>query len=159
MKNIFFLLSLLLITGCVIYHDIGWRDYDAGEFVFKLPPDMKKVSAHGVDSYVLEFVGTNVILRTEFGKFSEIPSTITDSRQSDFISHYGRINGEEVHINSFRRVPRGGNQFDYNLLVNFSNRGLTFVGNCKAPSDYDTVVKIVRSTKFKTQFDKSVFER
>jgi hypothetical protein len=147
MKNIF--VVLILMTGCVSNHRFGWRTYDAGPFRIRIPTEMEKTSAQGIDSYVFGFAGPNVVLQCDYGKFSDLPSMKNDSRQSNFRSYRSQINGENVHIISYRQVPRGGLQFDYNILVNFSDRGLTISGNCAMPTDYEIVMRIARTVKFK----------
>jgi hypothetical protein len=68
-------IAILFLAGCselllAQSSQADWQKVDAGPFSISAPPGWQFHQLQGVDSFVGEFVGDNIILRFDFGRYS-----------------------------------------------------------------------------------------
>jgi len=149
-----FVVLVALFSGCMPSTSIsppsGWVQVDAKKFVFFVPPDIKPVPVHGIDSFVGEYQGNSISLSFDYGLYSDDLTTAEGG--SDYSSHLERIGGKKARISSFY-FPNTGHPFDNAIGVHFPEAGgknikLTVFATCKTTNDYETARRIFRTIKF-----------
>ena len=128
----------------------NWIHVDAKFFEFFIPPDMKKVEIQGIDSHVGQFGSEKIKLIFDYGMYSD---PLDDEKgMPNLTVRKERIDGRRTKIVSFRK-----SESDFVLAVHFPKAGpgykggrkLTLYTDCVSESEYDTVMKIFRSIKFR----------
>src|SRR5690349_3368329 len=70
MRGLLIALVLLSFATVVASAAPDWKSIENRSFSFSLPSSFKKTSAHGVDSFVEEYVADGIKISFDFGKYS-----------------------------------------------------------------------------------------
>jgi hypothetical protein len=127
----------------VVKPPTGWRKVDAGPFSILAPPGWEFHQLEGVDSYVGEFVGDGVVLRFDYGGYS---NPLKEERKPNYVVIHKSIDGHAAKIVS-PRVPGHGITGVY-----FRNAGnasaLTLFGKDLTPTQQELALKIFETLRF-----------
>jgi hypothetical protein len=133
-----------------------WKKVDAKQFLFFIPPDMKLVPTHGIDSYVESYRGTNIDLHFDFGPYSD--SLNTYKKLPGSVSKTLTIDGKEAQQVSFTNLSGSGYRFDQVIAIHFRDLGdrgnkLTLWATCRTKEHYSAVEQIFSTLRFNKQHD------
>ena len=151
--NLVLISVVAVLWGCTpstsVDRPAGWAQIDAKKFTFWVPPDVKAVPTHGIDSYVGQFKGEAIAFGFDYGFYSD-PLEYSDRK--DFTEKSEWIWGKKAKIVSFHN-PRSDHPFDEAIAVHFPDTGtkgikLTVFATCRTQKDYDTARTIFRTIKF-----------
>jgi hypothetical protein len=138
---------IIIAAGCVTQVSEKWKGYNAGPFVFSMPSDFQKTSAHGIDSYVEEFTNKDMVLSFDYGPYSGDPLE-NEGKDPQYNSHLEIIASNKVQIVTFDGDLHFPEHFNRNILASFFGVGLTMQIACATNSDYDKALRIFRSVRF-----------
>lgn len=121
----------------------GWHKVDAGPFSILAPSGWEFHQLQGVDSYVGEFVGDGVVLRFDFGGYS---NPLKEEKQPAYVVIHKSIGGRRAKIVS-PRTPGHGTTGVYFRNVGDSN-ALTLFGHDLTSTQQQLVLRIFDSLRF-----------
>jgi len=121
----------------------AWHKVDAGPFSILAPPGWDFHRLQGVDSYVGEFAGDGVVLRFDFGRYS---NPLKEEKNPAYVVIYKSIGGHRAKIVSPRTSGHGITGV-YFRNVSDSN-ALTLVGDDLTSSQQELVLKIFDTLRF-----------
>jgi hypothetical protein len=130
--------SLTTITAPAIWHKV-----DAGPFSILAPSGWEFHQLQGVDSYVGEFVGDGVVLRFDFGGYS---NSLKEEKKPAYVVIHKPIGGRRAKIVS-PRTPGHGITGVYFRNVGDSN-ALTLFGHDLTSTQQKLVLKIFETLRF-----------
>ena len=120
-----------------------WRKVDAGPFSLLAPPGWEFHQLDGSDSYIGEFVGNSIVLRFDYGGYSD---PLKEERKAIYIVIHKSIDGHAAKIVN-PRVPGHGITGVY-----FRNAGnasaLTLFGKDLTPTQQELALKIFETLRF-----------
>jgi len=121
----------------------GWHKVDAGPFLILAPPGWEFHQLDGADSYIGEFVGNSIVLRFDYGGYS---NPLKEERKPIYVVIHKSIDGHAAKIVS-PRVPGHGITGVY-----FRNAGnasaLTLFGKDLTPTQQELALKIFETLRF-----------
>jgi hypothetical protein len=120
-----------------------WHKVDAGPFAILAPPGWEFHQLQGVDSYVGEFVGDNIVLRFDFGGYS---SPLKKEKKPAYVVIHKSIGRRRAKIVS-PRTPGHGITGVYIRDVGDSN-ALTLFGQDLTSSQQELALKIFETLRF-----------
>ena len=122
---------------------LGWHKVDAGPFSILAPPRWEFHQLDGADSYIGEFVGNSIVLRFDYGGYS---NPLKEERKPIYVVIHKSIDGHAAKIVS-PRVPGHGITGVY-----FRNAGnasaLTLFGKDLTPTQQELALKIFETLRF-----------
>jgi hypothetical protein len=121
----------------------GWHKVDAGPFSILAPSGWEFHQLQGVDSYVGEFVGDGVVLRFDFGGYS---NSLKEEKKPEYVVIHKPIGGRPAKIVS-PRTPGHGITGVYFRNVGDSN-ALTLFGHDLTSKQQALVLKIFETLRF-----------
>jgi hypothetical protein len=128
-----------------------WHKVDAGPFSILAPPGWEFHQLQGVDSYVGEFVGDGVVLRFDFGEYS---NPLKEEKKPAYVVIHAPIGGYRAKIVS-PRTPGHGTTGVYFRNVGDSN-ALTLFGHDLTSTQQELVLKIFETLRFGGPVPRSV---
>ena len=120
-----------------------WHKIDAGPFSILAPSGWGFHQLQGVDSYVGEFVGDGVVLRFDFGEYS---NSLKEEKKPAYAVIHKSIGGRRAKIVS-PRTPGHGITGVYFRDVGDSN-ALTLFGHDLTSTQQELVLKIFETLRF-----------
>jgi hypothetical protein len=121
----------------------GWHKVDAGPFSILAPPGWEFHQLDGADSYIGEFAGNSIVLRFDYGGYS---NPLKEERKPIYVVIHKPIDGHAAKIVS-PRVPGHGITGVY-----FRNAGnasaLTLFGKDLTPTQQELALKIFETLRF-----------
>src|SRR6266480_251823 len=121
----------------------GWHKVDAGPFSILAPSGWEFHQLDGADSYIGEFVGDGVVLRVDFGGYS---NPLKEEKKPAYVVIHKSIGGRRAKIVS-PRVPGHGITGVY-----FRNAGnasaLTLFGKDLTPTQQELAQEIFETLRF-----------
>lgn len=133
----------------------GWKQIDAGDFTFRLPPEYRRAPASGIESQVPRWIGGRKALSYELGPFA---STLKEAKAhlEEYSESHESIGGHPTTIVS--GFDSKGNWGDtgvkHVVAATWRNirPGLHLMLNATTEDAGDLAVQfaIVRSVKFRT---------
>lgn len=148
---IFLLASVsLLVTGCspLSKHATpppsGWVKLDAGTFSIYGPPGWEFHKGQGIDSYVGSFSSEGVVLRFDFGRYS---NPLDQYHEPAYVVAHEAISGYQAKIVS-PRIPGQGTTGVYFKRAGGSNR-LCLWGDDLEETQQQIALKMFRTIQFK----------
>ena len=120
-----------------------WHKVDAGPFAISAPPGWEFHQLQGVDSFVGEFVGDNIVLRFDFGGYS---SPLKREKKPAYVVIHKSIGGRRAKVVS-PRTPGHGITGVYIRDVGDSN-ALTLFGQDLTSSQQELALKIFETLRF-----------
>ena len=144
---------LLALVGCVYAAApirAGWREVDAGAFVFILPTELTQISIQGEDSSVGRYAAQNMAVDFDYGAYSD---ALSYADAPEFAQRRETVDGLDAVIVSCRHPDRHS-PFAYFYAIHFPKTRVTGVKltvyvSCRAKSDYGIAEEIIRSIAFK----------
>ena len=155
MKQIF-----LLLLSIIFWQSLGmpqsemdapesWKRIDAkGRFSFYLPPEMKKLDTHGIDSYVEEYSSDTMRLGFDYGQYS---NHLDNEGEEDYQAEMVAIDGRKAKLATFT-IKDGNTGYNYYTGVYFADVGalerrflkpkLTVGASCKSKVDQEIAKKM-----------------
>jgi len=127
-------------TGAV---PTSWRKLDAGPFSILAPPGWEFHQLEGVDSYVGEFVGDGIVLKFDFGDYS---NPLKEERKPAYVVTQKSIGGRRAKIVS-PTTPGHGITGVYIRNVGNSN-ALTLFGKDLTSTQQESALKIFETLRF-----------
>jgi hypothetical protein len=121
----------------------NWHKVDAGPFAILAPPGWEFHQLQGVDSYVGEFVGENIVLRFDFGGDS---NPLKEEKKPAYVVTHKSIGGRRAKVVS-PRTPGHGITGVYISNVGDSN-ALTLFGRDLTSAQQELVLKIFETLRF-----------
>jgi hypothetical protein len=74
----------------------GWKRIDAqGRFSFYIPPEMKRIDVHGIDSYVEKYSSDTMTLDFDYGQYS---NPLDNEGEEDYRSEVVEIDGRKARL-------------------------------------------------------------
>jgi len=145
-----FLLALVRCAYAAAPIKVGWREVDAGAFVFRLPTELSQIPIQGEDSSVGRYAAQNMVVDFDYGAYSD-PLSYTDA--PEYAQRRETVGGLDAVIVSCRH-PDIQSPLAYFYAIHFpktlvTGAKLTLYVSCRAKSDYGTAEEIVRSVSFK----------
>jgi hypothetical protein len=129
--------------GASLSSPANWHKVDAGPFSILAPPGWEFHQLQGVDSYVGEFVGDGVVLRFDFGGYS---NPLKEETKPAYGIIHKFIGGRRAKIVS-PKTPGHGVTGVYFRNVGDSN-ALTFFGHDLTSMQQELVLKIFDTLRF-----------
>jgi hypothetical protein len=121
----------------------NWHKVDAGPFSILAPSGWEFHQLEGTDSYVGEFVGQGVVLRFDFGGYS---NPLKEEKKPTYVVIHKSIGGRRAKIVS-PRTPGHGITGVYLHNVGDSN-ALTLFGHDLTSTQQELVLKIFDTLRF-----------
>jgi hypothetical protein len=129
--------------GASLPSPANWHQVDAGPFSILAPPGWEFHQLQGIDSFVGEFAGDGVVLRFDYGGYS---NPLKEERKPIYVVIHKSIDGHAAKIVS-PRVPGHGITGVY-----FRNAGnasaLTLFGKDLTPTQQELALKIFETLRF-----------
>ncbi|SRR5712692_1354834 len=122
----------------------GWHKVDAGPFSILAPSGWEFHQLEGIDSYVGEFVGDGVVLKFDFGGYS---NPLKEEKKPAYVVIHKSIGGRRAKIVS-PRTPGHGITGVYFRNVGYSNSALTLFGHDLTSTQQELVLKIFETLQF-----------
>jgi hypothetical protein len=121
----------------------SWHKVDAGPFSILAPSGWEFHQLEGVDSYVGEFVGDGVVLRFDFGGYS---NPLKEEKKPAYVVIHKSIGGYRAKIVS-PRTPCHGITGVYFRNVGYSS-ALTLFGHDLTATQQELVLRIFETLRF-----------
>ncbi|SRR6266404_7191626 len=140
---------LLLTPGCSLVPtreatvDAGWLKLEAGAFSVYAPDGWEFHKKQGIDSYVGEFVGNGIVLKFDYGEYS---NPLDEAREPKYVVARENVGGHKSRM-VYPRAPGNGITGIYFSKVPGSNR-LCLWGQDLTESQRDLALKIFRTIRF-----------
>lgn len=122
----------------------SWHKVDAGPFSILAPSGWEFHQLEGVDPYVGEFVGDGVVLKFDFGEYS---NPLKEEKKPAYVVIHKSIGGRRAKIVS-PRTPGHGITGMYFRNVGYSNSALTLFGHDLTSTQQELVLKIFETLQF-----------
>jgi hypothetical protein len=122
----------------------GWHKVDAGPFSILAPSTWEFHQLQGVDSYVGEFVGDGVVLKFDFGRYS---NSFKKEKKPAYVVTHKSIGGRRAKIVSPRTSGHGITGV-YFRNVGDSNAALILFGRDLTSTQQELVLKIFDTLRF-----------
>jgi hypothetical protein len=130
------------IAGAVA-HPIGWRKVDAGAFWLFAPVGWEFHQLQGVDSYVGEIVGEGVVLKFDFGAYS---NPLKKEKKPQYVVVHEPIGGFRARIVS-PQTPGHGITGIY-FPRTFGSNKLSLFGQDLTSAQQELVLRIFKTIRF-----------
>lgn len=121
----------------------NWHKVDAGPFSILAPSGWEFHQLQGFDSYVGEFVGDGIVLKFDFGRYS---NSLKEEKKPTYVVIHKSIGGRRAKIVS-PRIPGHGITGAYFRNVGDSN-ALTLFGHDLTSTQQELVLKIFETLRF-----------
>jgi hypothetical protein len=130
-------------NGTSVSFPTGWHKVDAGPFSILAPSGWEFHQLEGVDSYVGEFAGDGVVLRFDFGGYS---NPLKEEKKPAYGVIHKSIGGHRAKIVS-PRTPGHGITGVYFRNAGYSSR-LTLFGHDLTSTQQELALKIFETLRF-----------
>jgi hypothetical protein len=121
----------------------GWLKIEAGAFSINAPPRWEFHQRQGIDSFVGEFAGDGVVLRFDFGRYS---NPLDEAHEPTYVVEHESIGGYGAKIVS-PRVPGRGMTGIYFPEITDGNK-LCLYGQNLTKAQQELTLKIFKTIRF-----------
>jgi hypothetical protein len=121
----------------------GWLKIEAGAFSINAPPRWEFHQRQGIDSFVGEFAGDGVVLRFDFGRYS---NPLDEAHEPTYMVEHESIGGHRAKIVS-PRVPGRGTTGIYFPEITDGNK-LCLYGQNLTEAQQELALKIFETIRF-----------
>jgi hypothetical protein len=121
----------------------GWLTVEAGAFSIYAPPGWEFHRLQGIDSFVGEFVGDGVVLRFDFGSYS---NALDEAHEPTYLVAHESIGGHKAKIVS-PRIPGHGITGIYFPEITRGNR-LCLYGQNLTDAQQELALRVFRTIRF-----------
>ena len=127
--------------------EAGWKKIEHGSFSFSVPSTFKKTDAHGVDSFVEEYVDDNIKLSFDYGIFSNnFGDWPKDTKFEDV-----KVGGKAARLGTVAHEFHPGFPYACQIRINLKDGvALSMFAACKSEKDLALARKILESIEFKS---------
>jgi hypothetical protein len=131
------------ISSCLSIAPTSWHKVDAGSFSILAPSGWEFHQLQGVDSYVGEFIGDSIVLRFDFGGYS---NPLKEEKKPVYVVIHKSIDARRAKIVS-PRTPGHGTTGVYFHNTGDSN-ALTLFGQDLTSKQQELALKIFETLRF-----------
>src|ERR1700742_4140019 len=93
--KLFLVVGCLALAGRAMPHDDGWKKLNAGGFSIYVPPGWEFHMKRGGDSYLGDFSGDAIVLRFDFGRYSD---DLREATEPKYAVTQEKIDGRDTKI-------------------------------------------------------------
>ena len=143
-----FILGIVILLCAGASNQDGWKKIENSSFSFSVPSSFRKTEAHGIDSFVEEYMAEGVKLSFDYGWYSNnFEDWPKDTKFEDL-----KVNGKDARIGTVAHTFHKG--FPYSTQIHIKLDGgmaLSMFAACKSEEEVALARKIFKTISFKAK--------
>src|SRR5215510_1700166 len=143
-----FILGIVILLCAGASNQDGWKKIENSSFSFSVPTSFRKTEAHGIDSFVEEYMAEGVKLSFDYGWYSNnFEDWPKDTKFEDL-----KVNGKDARIGTVAHTFHKG--FPYSTQIHIKLDGgmaLSMFAACKSEEEVALARKIFMTISFNSK--------
>lgn len=143
-----FILGIAILLCAGASNQDGWKKIENSSFSFSVPSSFRKTEAHGIDSFVEEYVTERINLSFDYGWHSNnFEGWPKDTKFEDL-----KVNGKDASIGTVAHTFHKGFPYSTQIHIKLDGRiALSMFAACKSEEEVALARNIFKTISFKAK--------